>query len=394
MTWVSVNQSFIGKILKMKMDKKNASVCLVGHPYAPIGMGEHIRSTYRALRSVAVRPGIKDIYRLNAPDADARDEFKAASTDTPGDISIFHINGDEVEQAIAHLSYSRPWSGYKVIYPAWELARYPEEWAAKLDTFDEIWAPSRFIKEAVEVACSRPVFHMPLACEVLLSSFLSRRHFGIPESDYTFLFFFDIRSYSSRKNPQAVVDAFRSLLSFRPSAHITLVLKVNGAEQAPQTVETLRAEVSDLKGHVTILDQEMSDNEIKNLVRCCDCFVSLHRSEGYGRGIAEAMYLGKPVIATAYSGNMDFMAEDKVLGVGFELVAVKENEYPHWQDQVWANPDKDQAVAHMIRLVDNPRDGRELGQRASRYIRTNFDYRTIGLRYLERLDQIFGDKIT
>lgn len=354
-------------------------------------MGEHIRSTYRALRSVAIKPSIMDIYQLDAAEVTESTEFGDACTDQPGKVNIFHINGDEVEQTIKHLSYHRPWSGYKIIYPAWELARYPAEWAAKLDTFDEIWAPSLFIQKAIEAACSKPVIHMPLACEVLLSSFISRRYFGIPEADFTFLFFFDIRSYPSRKNPLGVVDAFRRFLLLRPFAHTTLVLKVNGADQAPEIMEQLREEISNLSGHVTLLDRVMTDNEIKNLVRCCDCFVSLHRSEGYGRGIAEAMYLGKPVIATAYSGNLDFMTEDTSLGVRFELVAVKENEYPHWQDQVWADPDLDHAVSHMTRLVDDPSSGRELGQRASRHIRTNFDYRTVGLRYQDRLDHILSD---
>jgi glycosyltransferase involved in cell wall biosynthesis len=229
---------------------------------------------------------------------------------------------------------------------------------------------------------------MPLACEILLSSFLSRRYFGIPESDYVFLFFFDARSYPTRKNPQGVINAFRHLLSLRPYAKTRLILKVNGSELDPQSMEQLRNDLSDMISHVTLLHRVLSDNEVKNLVRCCDCFISLHRSEGYGRGIAEAMYLGKPVIATAYSGNMDFMTSDTSLEVGYQLVPVGSGEYPHWQDQVWANPDVDQATKYMVTLIDNPSFGWEIGRRASVHIRKNFGYRTTGLRYRQRLEHI------
>jgi glycosyltransferase involved in cell wall biosynthesis len=370
------------------MSNLSQNLCLVGHPYAPIGMGEHVRCSYRALRSVAVKPGITDIYKLQAPDADELAEFAMASSDVAAAINIFHINADEVNQAMAHLSYNKPWGGYKIIYPAWELARYPKEWALQLDRFDEIWAPSQFIKDSLESECKQPVFHMPLACEVVLSSFLSRRYFGIPESDYTFLFFFDVRSYSQRKNPEAVIRAFRRLLVLRPFSRTRLVLKINGSEMAPDVMNQLRESLSGIASHVTIITRVMSDNEAKNLVRCCDCFLSLHRSEGYGRGMAEAMFLGKPVIATAYSGNMDFMSADTAFLVPFDLISVEDNAYPHWQGQMWADPNDDVASEYMVKLADDPNIGRELGRRASRHIRLNSSYRNTGLRYLHRLKAV------
>jgi glycosyltransferase involved in cell wall biosynthesis len=229
---------------------------------------------------------------------------------------------------------------------------------------------------------------MPLACEVLLTSLLTRRYFGIPESDYTFLFFFDLRSYSERKNPDAVIRAFRRVLAAKPFAKARLVLKINGAEKAPETKGRLLESLADISRSVTIMDRTMSDNEVKNLIRCCDCFLSLHRSEGYGRGMAEAMFLGKPTIATGYSGNLDFMTADTAFLVPFELVPVTENAYPHWQNQCWANPDEDAASRYMVRLLDEPSAGRALGERASIQIRVNFGYRPTGLRYLTRLDAV------
>lgn len=362
------------------------NVCLVGHPYAPIGMGEHVRNTYRALRSVNVQPALTDIYQMPAPNGDGLAEFAPVITDRQADINIFHINGNEVEQGLTHLAPRRPWHGYNVIYPLWELPKYPAEWARELDRFDEIWAPSRFIYDSLKAACTKPVFHMPLACDIALDSFLGRRYFGIPESDYTFLFFYDLRSYTTRKNPQAVVKAFRKLQAERPYSRVHLVIKVNGIETNRQEFERLTQELADLRGNVTLIQHTMTGNEVKNLVRCCDCFVSLHRSEGYGFGIAEAMVLGKPVIATAFSGNMDFMSPEVSYGVGYELVEVKAGEYPHYHGQVWADAKWEEAAARMIALVDSPETGYALGKRASQHMRAKFGYQPIGLNYLDRLE--------
>ncbi|ULU25212.1 glycosyltransferase [Dyella terrae] len=132
----------------------------------------------------------------------------------------------------------------------------------------------------------------------------------------------------------------------------------------------------------------MTDNDTKNLVRCCDAFVSLHRSEGFGRGLAEAMYLGKPVVATAYSGNMDFMDSDTAHLVGYDLVPLKAGDYPHGEGQKWADAHVDEAAAHMITLVDHPEDGRSMGKRAARRIRNFCGYRAAGIRYRDRIDAL------
>ncbi|AXH57824.1 glycosyl transferase family 1 [Pseudomonas amygdali pv. tabaci str. ATCC 11528] len=366
----------------------NSDICLIGHPYAPIGMGEHVRATFRSLRAVYNTPKLHDIYKLeNAAAADVV-EFSGAMVETPSPINIFHINGNEVDQVWKHMNYNRPWTGYNVIYPLWELPRYPKEWAAELDRFDEVWAPSKFIMEGLQEVCKKPVIHMPLATEIKLDSLLSRRFFGLPEADYVFLFFYDLRSYATRKNPEGVLNAFNKFLAKRPYAKAHLVIKVNGVETNPKEFDALRERVQELQGRVTLIHQSMSSNDVKNLLRCSDCFISLHRSEGYGFGVAEAMALGKPAIATAYSGNMDFMTEDTSLAVNYHLVPVLEGEYPHHENQRWAEPDYEQAAKYMIDLVDDPAMGRTIGNRARLHMQGYFDYRSTGLRYRDRLSEI------
>jgi glycosyltransferase involved in cell wall biosynthesis len=361
------------------------SINLVGHPYAPIGMGEHIRCTLKALQKVGVSPLLNDVYEIHSSN-DYR--LGVRETKTFGPINIFHINGDEVDPVLKHLTYNDDWSGYNIIYPAWELETYPSEWAEKLDGFDEIWAQSKFTYSALKKACTKPIVYLPEPCEVNLDSFLARKNFGIPEAAYIFLFFFDVRSYMSRKNPQGVIEAFKKLVMSRPYSRTKLVLKVSGVELNPTLYLDIELAIKELGDRVILIKKMLTDNEVKNLIRCCDCFISLHRSEGFGRGIGEAMCLGKPVIATAYSGNLDFMDLDCSFGVGYQLVSLKNGDYPHWENQVWADPDIDMAVNIMTKLVDNPGEGIEVGRRAKFHMITNFNYQVIGCRYLERLDHI------
>ncbi|HEY0661747.1 MAG TPA: glycosyltransferase [Lysobacter sp.] len=360
---------------------------LIGHPFAPIGCGESLRCAYRAFRSVALRPAILDVYGIHQAEEDAQREFAPALTREFGDVNIFFLNADEVEGALAHLGTRSP-PGYNIIYPNWELPNFPSAWWPQLEKFDEVWAPSQFIADSIGDNVKVPVHHVPVPCEVDLSSLLSRRYFGIPESAYAFLFFFDFRSYSTRKNPQAVVQAFRKLCADRPTANAVLVIKVNGSENDPAALARLKEEIRPFRNQIILIDGTITDNEVKNLVRCCDSFVSLHRSEGFGRGLAEAMYLGKPLIATGYSGNMDFMDSESALLVSFDLVPVAEGEYPHHEGQVWAAAHVDEAAGYMTRLVDDPRWGRELGQRASRTVRSLVSYRTVGMSYRRRLEAI------
>lgn len=378
----------------MSNDKLQTPV-LVGHPFAPIGRGEDIRCSFRAFQITGLTLPIRDIYSLRShSDQALEQEFggRLVRKLSP-DLNIFHINGDEVAQAMRHIGSDLPPGAYNIVYPAWELSIYPQEWAKQLERFDEIWAISNFVFDSITKAVSRPVFHMPLATDVKLTSFLSRRYFGLPENSYLFLFYFDFRSWVDRKNPFAVIKAFEQVCSARPDEDVCLVIKLNRPPSpSDREADFLRfmeaIEQSSHADHIIIIDRIMADNEIKNLVRCCDCFVSLHRSEGYGRGLAEAMFLGKPVIATGYSGNLDFMDETNSCLLRYKLVDVEERQYPYARGQVWAEPDINHAIDHMLKLLDDRDYGRKLGEIASRHIRTHFSYRAIGLRYKQRLDQI------
>ncbi len=366
------------------------TITVVGYPFQPTGMAEHARSMIRAFQAAGADPRLLDVADANRGfDPDLERNFAPHLTAQLGDgVNLFGVNGDEAARVIDKVGEAAFARGYNIAYPAWELARYPSEWAQVLDRFDEIWAPSTFVQAALQDAVCRPVHHMPLPVDPKLSAFLGRRYFGIPEDAFAAVFFFDFASFADRKNPDAVLKAFERLAARRPEADLFCVIKSRGGVDTEDAQAALEDRLAALGPRAQALYGDLSDNEIKNLVRVCDVFVSLHRSEGFGRGMAEAMALGRPAIATGYSGNLDFMVPGTGLLVDYELIPVKAGAYPHGEGQVWADASPEHASRLLEQLLDDPGEARAMGARGRAFIREHYSVEAIGRRALARLAEI------
>jgi glycosyltransferase involved in cell wall biosynthesis len=205
---------------------------------------------------------------------------------------------------------------YNVGFWAWESERLPAHLAANAAMLDEIWVPSRFVRDAVTPVVDRPVhiFPHPIVAPIPEPSF-DPRSLGIPQG-FTFLFTYDFLSSFERKNPLGVLAAF--VEAFPDGGGPVLVLKsVNGAKRPAELERLLLAAGG--RRDVVVIDEYLTAGERAALIASCGCFVSLHRAEGFGLGLGEAMALGKPVIATAYSGNLDFMSNDTAVLVPARL---------------------------------------------------------------------------
>ncbi len=361
-----------------------AGLTLIGHPFAPTGVGQLIRSTIASLRAAGAPFRVLDCHGYFPKDPSLALDL----VDRPGTgINLYHINGDEVEAIWA--KFGPPPAGSRnVVFPAWELPVYPADWARCLERFDELWGFSEFVVASLRAAVRRDVFLAPLSVAPVLRRYRSRSEWGIPGPATVFFFSFDCSSYPERKNPWAAIEAFRRLRRKRPWADVHLVLKVSGGDRAPQALDRLRKEMVALAPHAMLIDRSLDAEEMKSLLMGCDCYLSLHRSEGFGFCLAEAMYFGKPVIATAYSGNLDFMTPETAWLVDYRLVPVKPGEYPFGEGQHWAEPALEQAVEHMVRLVDDPAEGRRVGARASAWIRRKWSPLALGLSYRDRLEAL------
>ena len=370
----------------VKREQTRPGANLIGYAHAEIGMGEHVRMSAAALEGTTVQFGVVNFSVGVASRQAAKLEHGEMVTGNPFAANVFHVNADQMFVAYRHLGHGFFVNRYNIGYWAWELAKCPPELWSASNMIDEIWAPSRFIQRAFGERSDIPVEYMPLCVELPEFKRLDRLHFGLPQRSYVFLFTFDFLSFLDRKNPFAVIRAFK--LAFpRNSSDACLVLKVmNGKEESPLWESMMQ--LIDGDPRIVIINRTLNRNEVLALFDTSDCFVSLHRSEGFGRGPAEAMYLGKPVVVTNYSGNTDFTLADNSCLVDFKLITVEDGQYPYHEGQQWADANVEHAAWHMKRLHADHAYARDLGARGRAYIHQNFNRRTIGAIYESRLKKL------
>lgn len=365
---------------------------LIGHVYAILGRAEDIRTAALACRAAAIpmlimnRNGGHDVHLQGMhPDFPLFDRVRSAPEYCA---NVFYLNADEMPLTWDHYGQALFAGRYNIGVFAWELSGFPAAWHDSFQHLDELWAPSRFIQDALDAASDLPVVHMPFVVEPGAPGKYTRSAFGLPDEKFLFLFFFDFRSYQSRKNPGAVLDAFFRAFPASSQDHVHLVIKVNGIEDKQEEFDRFVQDGRIRDPRVQLITRNLDDAGIKSLVALSDCFVSLHRSEGFGRGLAEAMYYEKPVIATAYSGNMDFMNKDNACLVDYAMIPLGENDYPYWQGQHWADPDLEQAAWYMRHLVEDSGRAKEIGRRAGLFIKTNHSSSVVGARQRKRLEKL------
>lgn len=305
----------------------------------------------------------------------------------PPRVNLLYLNADTAFFDYLFLRERGIERSYTIGCWAWELAKFPKEWVSSFSFVDEIWATSRFSYEAIAPATTKPVLLMPPAVALpAVEPGLKRADFGLPDDKFVFYFSFDFRSYSSRKNPLAAIEAFRRAFP-RLNAPVFLLLKTIGSGWRPEECEALRDAVRG-DPRIAIIDRELPRPRATALLALTDCFLSLHRSEGFGRGPAEAMLQGKPVIATGYSGTGDFATVATALLVDYELVPVGADEYPGAEGQVWAEADLQHAASAMRRIVGEPWLARDLGRAGQKRIERRYDPAAVGAKYVKRLETI------
>ncbi len=225
----------------------------------------------------------------------------------------------------------------------WELEDVPEAWLPALDMVDGLLVASRFIENAFRKITDKPINRVPIPLSAERpDSGLQRGDFGLPEDKFIFLTTFDFSSSLERKNPFATIEAFKQAFPERGDVRL-LVKSSNGFRHPLELQRLINIAAGDQR--IIFIDQVIDAAHLRSLQRCCDAFVSLHRSEGFGLGIAECMLLGKPVIATGWSGNTDLMVDD-AFRVEYVLVPVN-GRYQEGGSSYWAEPNIENAADKM-----------------------------------------------
>jgi len=370
--------------MQKKMSVRGEGVNIAGLLSAELGIGEAARGHVKAIRSAKIPCILHDVdagfSRKN--DTTFAGQF---SEKAPYDISLLEINADFLLPFERRYGQNLMQNRYCIGHWAWELSTFPEKWYSSFRPLDEVWVASSYVQRGIASIAPIPVMTIHYVIDRAAPGMFGRGHFGIPQDAYVFLFIFDFFSVFERKNPLAVVEAFLS--AFPAGEPVRLVIKSINGERYPQERALLGAKAK-MDPRVMLMEEYRSRDETLDLIGCCDTYVSLHRSEGFGLTMAEAMLSNKPVIATNYSGNTDFLNVDNGFPVNYSLIELDRAYGPYLPGSTWAEPDVQDAARLMRRVYDYPDEALQKAKNGQQTIRTNHSPEAIGEVIAARLQAI------
>jgi glycosyltransferase involved in cell wall biosynthesis len=358
--------ALLGRVRRDPAATSPAGINLVGYARGGLGLGENLRRFAEAARRGGLPFALVDLdVNLGERGRDTRLDAWIGQ-DNPWPVNVFFVNADQMPAAREHFGEAFFAGRRNIGFWFWELEGFPAEWWGAFDLVDEVWVASRFVQAAISACTTKPVRRLALPVEVPLPRAFTRDEYGLPQRPFVFLFSFDFQSFVQRKNPRAAIEAFQRAFAPGDERAMLVVKSING-HWAPALLDEVRERIG-ADRRIVLLDGFLDRDAAMGLVSVADCYVSLHRSEGFGLGMAEAMALGKPAIGTAWSGNLDFMNEHNSCLVPATLVPVQPGEYRFSEGQRWAEPDVDAAAAQMRRLVDEPDFAARIGRAGAEYI--------------------------
>ena len=364
-------------------DRPSLAVNVAGYLHSELGVGRAARQIVASLDAYDVSS-----FSIGLETPLSQSERTGAAQghiDAPFDINIICVNADHLP-GFAQRAGPDFFSGrHSIGVWWWELSEFPEEWHESFSYLDEVWIGSRFVADAVAVASPIPVMSFPLPVAEPRVLPPDRAALGLPEDRFVFLFAFDYNSVFNRKNPVGAIEAFTR--AFGPGDGAHLVVKSMNHEHDPDNHDLLRM-AAEPHPHVQLISEYLPRDQNDRLIASCDAYVSLHRSEGFGLGMAEALLHEKPVVATAYGGNTDFITEATGYPIGYSMVEVGPGAYPYPASARWAEPDLDDAARAMERVVAQPEEAAERARQGAQLVRSRHTAEAAGERFVARLSAI------
>ncbi len=317
------------------------------------------------------------------PQNDTTFDGKLSKT-APYAVNVVHINPDQWQEACGMFPSAWFDRHYNIGVFLWELETVPAQWIPIFDHVNEIWAPSTFIADAVRKATDKPVTVIPYGIETPCDEALTRADFGLGEDDFLVLMMYDSNSYASRKNPGGAIDAFAEAFGQTPEG-AKLVIKISNPK--PEDLAFIEERLGK-NGPYVLMTERMERKKLNALIRLCDVYLSLHRSEGFGLVMAEAMSLGVPTVATGWSSNTEFMNKNVSCLTGYDLIPVNDDYQFGDGERVWADAHVKEAAGYLKRLREDPAYRKQIGEAGQKHIREAFSPEACGEKIRNRLEEI------
>jgi glycosyltransferase involved in cell wall biosynthesis len=360
-----------------------AGVNVAGFLQSELGIGEAARGLIDALD--AARVPVLPIHGSWRPSSRQDHPYPVLDVDAAAfGTNIVCVNADVLDGWAASAGEGFFSDRYTIGFWWWEVLEFPEQWLGAFELVDEVWVATQHVADAIARVASVPVTKVTMPVSEPAFAVRSRRDLGLPDG-FLFLFLFDHHSIFERKNPLATIEAFKR--AFPPGSGASLVIKSINHEHHPHAHEQLLVAANE-HADVHVIDRYVSALEKNSMIASADCYVSLHRAEGFGLTLAEAMLLGKPVIATRYGGNLDFMSDRDSWLVDFELVPIGPGNEPYPPGGDWAAPDVDQAARYMREIFTDQDAARARAARGMQTLRRDHTPQAAGRAMRARLEQI------
>ncbi|MEM0906864.1 MAG: glycosyltransferase [Pseudomonadota bacterium] len=372
------------------------SLQVIGPFQKSSGLGQASRLSAETIRRAGLAANFVDFGLDNPAPVGMTQNRVADDAPQPARINIIHLNGETVPIALAYMRDVFNGS-YNIGYFFWELSAPARSQHLALDLLDEVWVATEYGVSIYQPVLDKPVRNVGMAVEPIdvpsredARAYVAER-LPIGPDTFVCLSAFDSFSFLERKNPHGIVEAFRA--AFAPDDDVLLVLKTHNRDFVLDPHQAMRwdriVEIASADPRIVILNETLKYADLIKLKAGADCFISLHRSEGWGFGLIEAMVVGTPVVATGYSGNLDFTRPDNSWLVDYDLVEPKDNEYLFVErGQVWAAPKLKSAVEQLRAVRADPDERARRVAAAKAYVNEHFTLDARAKVYRDRIEEI------
>lgn len=360
------------------MNTHDFGLNIIGYTQAMSGLGEAVRLNIKAAEAHNIP--------LNLVDYEQVKHSKKYEYSFRYSINLVQISLYDLDRFFSVIDTEFFEGKYNILFLVWESEYIPQNIKKNVNLFNEIWTASTYCKNLFQHVHSGHILTVPHPVEVNLESIQNQSISNFyNKNKFSFLFVFSYHSSMERKNPFFLIEAFSK--AFCNNEQVELIVKTSGAEKFKKQHRQLIHLIAGNK-NIKVFNVDMDKNSVNHLINDCDCYVSLHHSEGFGLTLAEAMYLGKPTVATNYSGNTEFMNENNSYLVGHELGLIKNTDANFCSKTLWGNPVMDDAISKLKDVYNNVEIRHEKAFNAKQFVEQKLSFYSVGSIMKDRLNLI------
>ncbi|SNB02776.1 Glycosyl transferase, group 1 family protein [Flavobacterium psychrophilum] len=367
--------------------KEKIGVNVFGYINGEFGLGEAVRLLIKAMQSVDIPVALINLdIKTNHRHEDKT--FENFTKEAPYSINLVLLGPGEASLPLTYFEDSGLFKNkYNIYYLNWESEYFPQEYVDNISFFDEIWVPAKYCQNVISKVTNIPVTVIHYPIEIVIPDTIDEEAENFyDKSSFNFLFIFDYNSTLERKNPINLIKAFKKAFD-KNDKSVSLTIKTSRATRFAKEKSKLLDEIDGYE-NIHIVEKIFEKDTLHNIIKGCDSYVSLHRSEGFGLTMAEAMFFGKPVIATGYSGNLDFMNSENSFLVDYKTCTVNSKIINYDKNTIWSNPDFEHMAELMKKVKENSDTIKAIAKKGNETILHDFSTSKIGNQIKHRVELI------